>query len=78
MKLMILLGFSSKLLVTIINDHAPLKTKYIKKRSVPNMNNRLRKVQYQRNMARNNFKKFGNAYWDENRRHRNKIVAIRK
>ena len=42
------------------------------------MNNRLRKAQYQRNMARNKFKKFGNAYWDENRRHRNKVVAIRK
>ena len=70
--------FSSELLVTIINDHAPLKTKYIKKRSVPYMNNRLRKAQYQRNMARNKFKKFGNAYWDENRRHRNKVVAIRK
>ena len=29
-------------------------------------------------MARNKFKKIGNAYWDENRRHRNKVVAIRK
>ena len=34
----------------LINDHAPLKIKYIKKRSVPYMNNRLRKSQYQRNI----------------------------
>ena len=29
-------------------------------------------------MARNKFHKYGSAYWEENRVHRNKVVAIRK
>ena len=49
--------FFSKLLVTIINYRAPLKTKFMKKRSVPYMNNGLRTSQYLRNMVRNKFKK---------------------
>ena len=28
-------------------------------------------------MTRNTFKTFDNAYWEENRRHRNRAVAIR-
>ena len=46
--------------------------------SVPYMNSQLRKAIYRRNMARNKFRKYGSAYWEENRVHRNKVVAIRK
>ena len=44
--------FTSSLLSTIINEHAPMKRKYIRQESVPNMNARLRKAMYSRNMAR--------------------------
>ena len=42
------------------------------------MNTKLRKAQFARNMARNKFKRFGNKFWEENRRHRNQVVSIRK
>ena len=42
------------------------------------MNTKLRKAQFARNMARNKFKRFGNKFWEENRRHRNQVVTIRK
>ena len=42
------------------------------------MNSALRKAQYKRNMARNRFKRYGKSSWEENRRHRNLLVKIRK
>ena len=42
------------------------------------MNSELRKALYKRNMVRNKFRKFGKAYWEENRIHRNNVVSIRK
>ena len=70
--------FSSKLINDIVDDHAPMRVKTIKCDSVPYMNSQLRKAQYQRNMVRNKFKLYGKAYWEENRRHRNNVVSIRK
>ena len=70
--------FNSKLLSDIVDEHAPMKTKMIKCDSVPYMNSALRKAQYARNMARNKYKRFGKTHWEENRRHRNNVVAIRK
>ena len=70
--------FNSKILADIVDEHAPIKTKIIKCDSVPYMNSALRKAQYARNMARNKYKRFGNKFWEENRRHRNNVVAIRK
>ena len=69
--------FTSQLLSNIIDEHAPLKTKTIKKESVPYMNSSMRKALYKRNMARNKFRKFGKQYWEDNRRKRNEMVAIR-
>ena len=66
--------FQSKLLLDIINEHAPIKTKIIKKQSVPYMNAALRKSMYQRNMARNKFRKFGKKYWHDYKRKRNEVV----
>ena len=70
--------FHSALLSDVIDQHAPLKTKTVMRDSVPYMNGRLRKSLYQRNMARNKFKRFGAQYWEENRRQRNAVVSIRK
>ena len=42
------------------------------------MNTKLRKAQFAHNMARSKFKRFGNKFWEENRRHRNLAVSIRK
>ena len=70
--------FTGSLLTDVINDHAPVNSKILKRASVPNMNSQLRKAIYRRNMARNKFRKYGSAYWEENRVHRNKVVAIRK
>ena len=55
-----------------------MKSKIITKQSVPYMNSKLRKAQYARNMARIKFQRFGKAYWEGNRRHRNNVAKIRK
>ena len=52
--------FHASLIKAIIDSHAPVKTKIIRKESVPFMNSKLRKAQYKRNMARNKFRRFGN------------------
>ena len=70
--------FTNELLSDIVNHHAPVKQKMIKRDSVPYMNSKLRKNLYLRNMARNKYKKYGKQHWDENRRMRNKVVALRK
>ena len=70
--------FTSKLISDIVDAHAPLKSKTITSNPVPYMNSELRKAIYSRNMIRNKFRKYGNMYWEANRRHRNHVVAIRK
>ena len=42
------------------------------------MNSKLRKAQFASSMARNIFKRFGKDFWEENKRHRNNVVIIRK
>ena len=70
--------YTSAHIRSVINEHAPMKSKVVKSASVPYMNSALRKAQYKRNMARNKFRKFGRHYWEENRRTRNHVVNIRK
>ena len=70
--------FTSNLITEITDVHAPTKTKWVKCKSVPYMNSKLRKAMYSRNMARNNFRKYGESHWEDYRRHRNKVVNIRK
>ena len=70
--------FTSKLLSNIIDSHAPIKVKTVKKDSVPYMNSKMRKALYQRNMVRNKFRIFGKKHWEQNRKKRNELVAIRK
>ena len=69
---------TSSLLDYVIDHHATCKSKLTKYDSVPYMNSELRKALYKRNMVRNRFRKFGKAYWEENRIHRNNVVSIRK
>ena len=70
--------FTSSLLIDVINEHAPVKSKILKRASVPYMNSKLRKAIYRRNMARNKFRKYGSTYWEDNHIQRNKVAAIRK
>ena len=69
--------YVSKLINNIIDKHAPLKTKFVSSKQAPFMNSKLRKAMYQRNMARNRFRKFGNSYWEEYRKHRNYVASLR-
>ena len=45
--------FTNELLSDIVNHHAPVKRKLIKREYVPSMNSKLRKNIHQRNMIRN-------------------------
>ena len=52
--------YTSALLSDIVDSHAPVKSKFVKKKqSVPYMNSKLRKTLRSRNMARNKFRTFG-------------------
>ena len=70
--------YTSSLVKYVVDHHVPVKSKTVSSQSVPYMNSVLRKPQYQRNMARNKFKKYGKSCWDENKRLRNLVVKIRK
>ena len=54
--------YTSTLISDITNRHAPIKTKWLKSKTVPYMNSSLRKAMYARNMARNKYRKFGNLH----------------
>ena len=70
--------YTSTRIGNVIDSHAPVKYKLVKRQSVPYMNSLLRKAIYSRNMARNTFRKFGAKFPNENRRQRNKVAAYRK
>ena len=70
--------YTSTLISDVIDSHAPVKPKFVKRQSVPYMNSKLGKALYSRNMARNKFRIFGKKYWEENRRLRNHVVSLRK
>ena len=57
---------TNTLLSNVIDSHAPVKSKFVKRQSVPYMNSKLRKALYCRNMARNKFRIFGEKHWEEN------------
>ena len=62
-----------KLVTAIVNEHAPIKCKYIKNVQVPYMNSVLRKMMFKRNMARNRYFKYrNNTCWNAYRILRNK------
>ena len=70
--------YTSSLIKHVVDHHAPIKSKFVPSQSVPYTNFALRKARYQRNMARNKFKKYGKSYWEENRRLGNQVAKISK
>ena len=70
--------FTSTLIAEITDIHAPIKTKWVKCKSVPFMNSKLRKAMFTRNMARNSYRKLGNSHWEVYRKQRNRVASIRK
>ena len=71
------MAWRTSTLGNVIDSHAPVKSKLVKRQSVPYMNSLLRKAIYSCNMARNKFRKFAAKFWNENRRQRNQVVALR-
>ena len=79
MTLMIWLGIQyTPIKSDVVDSHAPINSKFVKRQSFPHMTSKLRKALYSRNMARNKFRTFGKKYWEENRRLRNHVVSLRK
>ena len=70
--------YTSRLISDVIDSYAPVKSKFVKRQSVPYMNSKLRKALDSLNMARNKFRIFGKNYWEENRCLRNHLVSLRK
>jgi len=68
------------LISDVINDHAPLKTKFIKGRNAPHMNSELKSLMYKKRMAQNAYWKYkgSNSLWDSYRKIRNEFVRKSK
>ena len=54
--------YTSKLFYDAIDEHAPMQRKLLKQNQFQ-MNGRLRKAMYQRNMACNEFRKYEKQLW---------------
>ena len=68
-----------KLFLDVIDSHAPIKRKTLKKDSVPFMNSEWRKVIHRRNQLRNRFHKNKSQYnWNEYRKMRNLATKLRR
>ena len=68
-----------KLITDIIDEHAPVKTRFIRHNNVPYMNGELRRAINVRNMLRRKyFDVRNNVNWERYRKQRNLIVKLRK
>ena len=64
---------------SVVNKHAPLKTKIVRGNNSPCVNKNLRKEIYKRSALRNKFlKDSSDSNWQKYRKQRNKYVKIRK
>ena len=71
--------FFSSLLSDIITEHAPVKTKILKRTQVPYMNSNLRKTINVKNMLWRKYKKnVSTENWNRYRAHRNYVTKLRK
>ena len=70
----------SYLISDIINEHAPLKKKFIKGNNAPYMNSKLKHIMYRKRMSQNNYWKHkGNKkLWEIYRKNRNEFVKVSK
>jgi hypothetical protein len=74
-----MLWFQSKLLTDVIESHAPLKTKKIKRKQVPYMNGVLRKAINVKAMLRRKFDKFNSDFnWAKYKKQRNYVNALKR
>ena len=68
-----------RLITSIIDEHAPVKTRIIRHNNVPYMNGGLRKAMNIRNMMRRKYyKQRNNENWERHRQQRNHVVKFRK
>ena len=65
------------LLNDVVERHAPLKKKYVKKPSPVYMNSELRKAIHKKHTLRNKYQ-IGKAHWDAYKRQRNHVTNLRK
>ena len=64
---------------SVVNKHAPIKTKIVRGNNAPFVNKTLRKEIYKRSGLRNKFlKNSSDSNWQKHRKQRNKCVKIRK
>ena len=69
----------NKLIMNVIDDHAPLKKKFLKKPNAPHMNGRLRKAIFKKRMAQNKYKKYRDPVsWEKYRIARNAFVNLNR
>ena len=69
----------SKLLGDVLDEHAPLKKKTIRKNQVPYMNGNLRREIFYRNNLKNRyFRNRTNINWHKYKKQRNKVVGLRR
>ena len=70
----------TEMYLSVLNEHAPLKTKWVRNEQVPYMKSELRKTMYQRNMWRNkHFRNKSDKYARQNYvKLRNKVVKLKK
>jgi len=69
----------TKLITDVLDDHAPIKSKVLRRNQVPYMNSRLRKEMHYRNRLKNiYFKHRRQSDWNVYKRQRNKVSKLRK
>ncbi len=68
----------SKLLTDVLDEHAPIKTKLLKRSQVPYMNSRLRKEMHCRNRLKNIYFEHRTEYnWTSYKKQRNRVTRLR-
>ena len=70
----------NKLVTNVIEEHAPLKKKYIKRNNSAHMNSKLKKLMYQKRMAQNDHRKNrgDKTKWEKYRKLRNEFVKVNR
>ena len=67
------------MLKDVVDEHAPLKTRFIKHNQVPYMNNELRKLINVKNMLKRKYDRQKNtSNWENYRKKRNAVTSLRK
>lgn len=72
--------FFNCLVSEVVNDHTPIKTRYVKGKGAPHMNRDLRRLMYKKRMSQNAYWKCkGNSIlWENYRKLRNRFVKMNR